>query len=81
MYCMWLRQLLPGAKFMSVVFDGHCQLRVVVELVWPLVLFLILMWVKMDNTDLREYVHECMLCVLCVFFISATMNIVNIGGD
>jgi len=32
------------------VFDGFRQFRVVVELVWPLVLFLILMWVKMDNT-------------------------------
>ena len=43
--------------------DDFCQLRVMVELVWPLVLFLILMWVKMDNEDLRDHIHECMFCV------------------
>jgi len=51
--------------YMSAVCDGFCQLRVVVELVWPLVLFLILMWVKMDNTDLQERIHECTFCALC----------------
>jgi len=44
------------------LFDNCFQLRVVVELVWPLVLFLILMWVKMDNKDLQEHVHECWFC-------------------
>ena len=42
------------------------QLRIVVELVWPLLLFLILMWVKMDNTDLQERIHECRFCFLVV---------------
>ena len=42
--------------------DDRRQLRVIVELVWPLVLFLILMWVKMDNKDLQERVHECEFC-------------------
>lgn len=35
----------------------HCQLRILVELIWPLVLFLILAWVKTRN--LQEFRHEC----------------------
>jgi len=53
---------------MTVWFVCVCfQLRIVVELVWPLLLFLILMWVKMDNADLQERIHECRFC----FFIYA----------
>ena len=33
--------------------------RVVIEIVWPLMLFLILVWVKLDNTDLQIRRHEC----------------------
>ena len=50
------------------LFDNCFQLRVIVELVWPLVLFLILMWVKMDNKDLQEHVHECWFCHFAFVF-------------